>query len=186
MRIISGKLKGRVLKYLKNSNTRPLKDNVRESIFNILKHSNLIKTKIENSNILDLYSGTGSFGIECISRGAEEVVFIEKDLRAMEVLKENLIKLSIINKSQVYNYKIEDFLIKEIKKKFNIFFFDPPFADKKKLENLELIKKKKLFDNNHVVIIHRELKSKDRFKDFFEIVETKLYGRSEIIFGEFK
>ena len=122
MRIISGKLKGRVLKYLKNSNTRPLKDNVRESIFNILKHSNLIKTKIENSNILDLYSGTGSFGIECISRGAEEVVFIEKDLRAMEVLKENLIKLSIINKSQVYNYKIEDFLIKEIKKKFNIFF----------------------------------------------------------------
>ncbi len=87
MRIISGKLKGRVLKYLKNSNTRPLKDNVRESIFNILKHSNLIKTKIENSNILDLYSGTGSFGIECISRGAEEVVFIEKDLRAMEVLK---------------------------------------------------------------------------------------------------
>ena len=148
MRIISGKLKGRVLKYLKNSNTRPLKDNVRESIFNILKHSNLIKTKIENSNILDLYSGTGSFGIECISRGAEEVVFIEKDLRAMEVLKENLIKLSIINKSQVYNYKIEDFLIKEIKKKFNIFFFDPPFADKKYLENLELIKKK-----NYSIII---------------------------------
>tara|TARA_B100001057_G_C22838811_1_gene946243 strand:+ start:1251 stop:1811 length:561 start_codon:yes stop_codon:yes gene_type:complete len=186
MRIISGTLKGRLLKYIKNSNTRPLKDNVRENIFNILEHSNLIKTKIKNSNILDLYSGIGSFGIECISRGAEEVVFIEKDLRATDILKENLIKLSIDNKSQIYTNRIENFLTKKIKKKFNIFFLDPPFIDKKYLENLKLIKKKELFDRNHIVIIHRELKSKEKFKDFFEVVDTKLYGRSKVIFGIFK
>ena len=74
MRIISGLLKGRSINFLKNSKTRPLKDNVKENIFNILKHSNLIKTKIENSNILDLYSGVGSFGIECISRGAKKLL----------------------------------------------------------------------------------------------------------------
>ena len=66
MRVISGVLKGRSINFLKNKNTRPLKDSVKESVFNILKHSNLVKTKIENSNVLDLYSGIGSFGIECI------------------------------------------------------------------------------------------------------------------------
>ena len=91
MRIIGGTLKGRSIKFLRNSNTRPLKDNVKENIFNILNHSIFIKTKIANSKILDLYSGIGSFGIECLSRGAEKVYFIEKDIVAMSVLEENLI-----------------------------------------------------------------------------------------------
>ena len=72
MRIISGKLKGKSLSFLKNSTTRPLKDSVKENIFNILKHSNLINLKIDKANILDLYSGIGSFGLECISRGAKK------------------------------------------------------------------------------------------------------------------
>ena len=76
MRIISGSLKGRSIDFLRNSNTRPLKDVVKENIFNILKHSKLINTRIENSHVLDLYSGIGSFGIECISRGAKKVVFV--------------------------------------------------------------------------------------------------------------
>ena len=63
MRIISGSLKGKSIDFIKNSNTRPLKDSVRENIFNILQHSKLIKVDIEKSNILDLYSGIGSFGI---------------------------------------------------------------------------------------------------------------------------
>ena len=71
MRIISGALKGRSINFLKNSNTRPLKDSVKESIFNIIEHSNFIKDEIKNSNILDLYSGIGSFGIECLSRGSK-------------------------------------------------------------------------------------------------------------------
>ena len=73
MRIIGGSLKGRSIDFLKNSNTRPLKDSVKESIFNVLIHSNLIQTKIEKSKVLDLYSGIGSFGIEAISRGAERI-----------------------------------------------------------------------------------------------------------------
>ena len=98
MRIISGTLKGRSINYIKNKNTRPLKDSVKENIFNILKHSNLINIKIENSNILDLYSGVGSFGLESISRGAAEVIFVEQDNDAANVLKQNLIKLSLKKK----------------------------------------------------------------------------------------
>ena len=73
MRIIAGKLKGATLYMAKDKNTRPLKDIVRENIFNLLTHSNKILFQFEQSNILDLYAGTGSFGLECISRQANSV-----------------------------------------------------------------------------------------------------------------
>ena len=76
MRIIAGKLKGATLHMLKNKDTRPLKDLARESIFNLLTHSNKISLQLEQSNILDLYAGTGSFGLECLSRQARSVFFI--------------------------------------------------------------------------------------------------------------
>ena len=183
MRIISGSLKGRTFNFLKNKKTRPLKDSVKENIFNILTHSNLIKTKIESSSILDLYSGIGSFGIECISRGAQKVTFVEQDEITSNVLKENLNKLSIINKSKIYNSNIESFLIKQFKNKFDIFFLDPPFADLKFINNLILIKKNKIFKKNHIVIVHREKKTQDNFKNLLDVITIKLYGRSKIIFG---
>ena len=93
MRIISGFLKGKSINFIKNLNTRPLKDIVRESIFNILKHSNHINIDIENSNVIDLYSGVGSFGIECISRGANKVIFVEQERSAANILNKNLKKL---------------------------------------------------------------------------------------------
>ena len=110
MRIISGYLKGKSINFLKNLNTRPLKDIVKENTFNILEHSNLINVQIKDSNVLDLYSGIGSFGIECISRGAKKVTFIEKEITAAKILKDNLIKLSISQKSKVYNENIDFFL----------------------------------------------------------------------------
>ena len=73
MRIIAGRLKGKTIIFLKSLNTRPLKDSVKENIFNIISHSNLIDVKLNNSKILDLYSGIGSFGLEAISRGANKV-----------------------------------------------------------------------------------------------------------------
>ncbi len=185
MRIIGGLFKGRSINFLKKSSTRPLKDSVKESIFNILDHSNLINTKINNSNVLDLYSGIGSFGIECLSRGAMSATFIEQDIDAINVLKDNLLKLSIINKVKVYNNKIENILNKNIKKKFNIFFVDPPFTDNYFIKNLELIKKNKIFKKDHIIIIHREKKSKDDLRNFFEVIMSKQYGRSKIIFGTF-
>ena len=186
MRIISGLLKGRSINFLKNSKTRPLKDSVKESIFNILKHSKISETKIESSSVLDLYSGIGSFGIECISRGAKYVTFIEEDINATNILKDNLAKFSISEKASIYIDKVENVLDKNINKKFNIFFLDPLFADNYFLKVLEIVKKKNIFSKKNFVIIHRERKSQDNFKDFFNVVDTKQYGRSKIIFGIFK
>ena len=184
MRIISGTLKGKSINFLKNKNTRPLKDSVKESIFNILNHSNLIKTDIQNSNILDLFSGVGSFGIESLSRNAKRVTFIEKDINASNILKENLKKLSIFQKSKIFTDKIEN-VLSRLEEKFNIFFLDPPFADENYFLNLELIKNRKIFEENHIVIIHREKRSKENFGNILHIVETKQYARSKIFFGKF-
>jgi len=101
-------------------------------------------------------------------------------------LKENLIRFSLINKSKIYTDRIEAVLNKGFNEKFNIFFLDPPFSDNNFLNNLELIKKKKIFNKNHIVITHREVNCEDEFKSFLKIVEIKKYGRSKIIFGIFK
>ena len=185
MRVISGVLKGRSINFLNNLNTRPLKDSVKESIFNILIHSNLINVKIENSNILDLYSGIGSFGIECLSRKAKKATFVEKNKDAATVLQKNLNKLSIIRKAKIFNNRLEDVLENNINEKFDIFFLDPPFKDLNFVKNLELIKKKKYFKKNNLVIIHREKKITDNLENILDIVELKQYGRSKIIFGLF-
>ena len=185
MRIISGTLKGRSINFLKNSITRPLKDSVKENIFNILKHSNLIDVVIENSNILDLYSGIGSFGLESISRGARNVTFVEQDKNAVNILEKNIIHLGVSSNVTTINSKVENFLKNKKKKKFNIFFLDPPFSEKKFLQDLNLIKECNIYDVKHIIIIHRERETEDNFHNFFKVITTKQYGRSKIIFGVF-
>ena len=184
MRIIGGKLKRKSLNYIKNSITRPLKDSIKENIFNILEHSNLIKTSIEKANVLDLYSGVGSFGIECLSRGASKVTFIEQNIKTFKILRENLVNLSVLSQSIIINGDIEKFIMSSSEENYNILFLDPPFADREFLKNLSSIKKKNIYKNNHIIIIHRQKNSNDNLK-FIKILLTKNYCRSKIIFGIF-
>lgn len=186
MRIISGLLKGKIINFIKNSNTRPLKDSVKENIFNILKHSNLINIEIEKANVLDLYSGIGSFGLECISRGAEKVTFVEESINAVNILKKNLNLLLINNKATIINKKIEVMLKNNNKEKFNIFFLDPPFADNEFIKVLNMIQKNKIYKSRHIVVLHREKETLDKLDNFIDIILTKKYGRSKVIFGVFK
>lgn len=185
MRIISGVLKGKSLIFIKNTTTRPLKDSVKENIFNIITHSNLLNINLAKSNILDVYSGIGSFGLECISRGADRIIFVEKNKNAVEILNKNLSALSIENKATVLKENIKDFLNRKQFKKFDIFFLDPPFADNSFIGELELIKQKKIYKNNHIIIIHRDKKTKDNLEDIIHPLITKQYGRSKIIFAKF-
>jgi len=186
MRIISGNLKGRSISFLKSSKTRPLKDSVKENVFNIINHSNLINVKLINSNVLDLYSGIGSFGIECISRGSNSVTFVENDVKALHILNQNLKKLMIQGKTTIYQNKIVSF-IKNFRQvnKYEIIFLDPPFAEDFFLEDLKLIKKYELYSKNHLVVIHREKSSCVQLESHLNVLLSKEYGKSKIIFGSF-
>ena len=184
MRIISGKFKGRFFKFTKSKTTRPLKDAVKENIFNILKHSNKVNIEIDNAKILDLYSGIGSFGIECLSRGAKNVTFVEKDKKIADLLKRNLNNFSLLNMAQIFNEEI-DKIHDLLKCKYDIFFLDPPFADLNFVKDLRKIKKKKFYKKKHVVIIHREKNCHDKLEEHLELLLIRKYGRSKIIFGKF-
>ena len=94
MRIISGVYKGKKINQPKDKETRPLKDLTKESIFNLISHSNKFDLDLKKSIVLDIFSGVGSFGIECLSRGAKFVFFFENYNGVLPLLKKNLISLN--------------------------------------------------------------------------------------------
>ena len=164
MRIIGGKLKNKKINFPRTIKTRPLKDSVRENIFNILFHSKVIDIDLKNLNVLDLYAGSGSFGIECLSRNASKVVFVEKDPDAILNLKKNIHNINSLKNSKIISKDVIEFFSKFILDeyiKFNVIFFDPPYQDINFINSLKIIKNNHFLRKNHIVIIHRESKSND-------------------------
>ena len=187
MRIISGELKGANIFLPKNKNTRPLKDMVRESIFNLLIHSNKISFDINKSKVLDLFSGTGSFGLECLSRKAEKVFFIEKEKDAIRILKKNIKKLGLENKIKIFTDDVFK-IIKEndlLNSKFNLIFCDPPFRNSHIKVLFDLLLENKILKKDGIIILHRNKNFKEDLPDYFKIIDERSYGVSKIVFGRF-
>jgi 16S rRNA (guanine966-N2)-methyltransferase len=183
MRIISGTFRGKKILEPKDIKTRPLKDLTKESIFNILSHSNKFKIDLENSNILDLFSGVGSFGIECLSRGANYVVFAEKYNGVLPVLKKNLQSLKSIENYEILEKDIYNInFLKTLDKKFDIVFMDPPYKDSDINDLLENIFNQKILNENGILIIHRHKDEKDLIPNKLKVIEEKKYGLSKILF----
>jgi 16S rRNA (guanine966-N2)-methyltransferase len=186
MRIISGISKGKKIQEPKDLNTRPLKDLTKESIFNILTHSNKFNLKLENSNVLDLFAGVGSFGLECISRGSTNVIFVENYNNVLPVLRKNILTLQYQDNSMLIENDIfNDLIFKKFENKFDIIFMDPPYKEKKLAHILNKIADSEVLNNDGIIIIHRHKKEKDEFPEKFNIIEEKTYGISRVIFGNF-
>ena len=187
MRIIAGDFKGFTLYMPKNKNTRPLKDLTRESIFNLLTHSNKILLELKQSNVLDLYAGTGSFGLECLSRQAGSVYFIENKKDAIEILEKNIEKLKVKNKIKLFFDDIFKLIEKKniFTSKFDLIFCDPPFKDTNIEKLINSIFNNNLLNKNGIIILHRQKSTKEKLPDYFKIIEARTYGISKIIFGKF-
>lgn len=185
MRIISGIFKGKKILEPNDYKTRPLKDLTKESVFNIINHSNKFKINLKNANVLDLFSGVGSFGIECLSRGASKVIFCENYLPAYKILKKNLNSLNCNNQMEIFNETVFNFISNiNHKIKFDIIFMDPPYKEDKINELLGLIFEKKILKHNGLLIIHRNKKTKDEFPINYKIILDRTYGLSRIFFGK--
>ncbi len=183
MRVISGSFKGKKIFEPKDNKTRPLKDLAKESIFNIIEHSNKFNAQIIDSNILDLFSGVGSFGIECLSRGSKKVVFIENYSGVLPILKKNLSSLKIVKNYEILENDIySNKLLSKLKNKFDIIFLDPPFKDKNVDTFLLKLKNFKILNKNGIIIIHRHKDDNDDFSKKFKVVDEKKYGISKISF----
>ena len=184
MRVISGIYKGKKILLPKDNKTRPLRDLVKESIFNLIAHSKKISIDINDTSILDLFCGTGSFGIECLSRGARNVFFVENYSGILEILKKNLLnldskKFKIIEKDCFASFPI----IGDNENRFQIIFIDPPYKEQKINYILEKIIEKKILKKDGIIIIHRHKKDNIILTKKFNILDTRIYGLSKIIFG---
>ena len=173
MRVIGGVFKGKRLFLPSDKNTRPLKDLTKESIFNLIQHSNKINIDIKNSFVLDLFSGSGSFGIECLSREAKKVVFLENYPEALKILEKNI-------KSLKNNFFKSN---KKINLKFDIIFVDPPYKELKINKIIEKIIEEKILDKKGILILHRHKKDKVKLTPKINIFEERFYGISKICFG---
>lgn len=120
MRIISGMARGKKLKELAGDDTRPTTDRVKEGLFNIVQFD------IEGRRILDLFAGTGQLGLECLSRGAREVVFVDMRREAVAQVRENLALTGFSDRAQVHQSDYLAFLSR-CKEKFDLIFLDPPY-----------------------------------------------------------
>ena len=184
MRIIGGKFKGKKLLLPIDKKTRPLKDLVKESVFNLLENSNKYQVVLKNSAVLDLFSGSGSFGLECISRGVEKIVFSENYPSVINILKRNISNINGDKFSKIIERNCFDLISSNIlqNQRFDIIFLDPPFKDGEMKSLIDQIKKIKIVDINSILIIHRNKKSDDNISKYLNIIEEKNYGLSKIFF----
>lgn len=173
MKIVSGIYKGRFIKTLYCNDIRPTSAKVREAIFG------KIQFHINNAKFLDLFSGSGAMGIEALSRGASKVVFNDKSIKSVRIIKENLNNLKA--EADIINLDYKSAIISLRNNKFDFIFIDPPY-------NLDCINKiLQLIDDNNIledngVIIYEHINEKvlNINKSLYIIVDEKRYSLTTV------
>lgn len=168
MRIISGKYKGRVLKGYTLKGTRPTMDRVKESLFAS------IQDYLDNSVCLDLFAGSGNLGIEALSMGAREVVFVDKEYMACKTIKSNLDMLDNNLNTTILTMDYLKAIEKLYPKKFDIIFLDPPYKTDYIEKSLKKISELNLL--NGIVVLESDSLDKLNFSDYYDEIKTKKYG----------
>ena len=173
MRIISGKFKRKKLLTPRNQTIRPTADKHRESLFNILTNN------ISGATVLDLFAGTGAMGIEAISRGAQFVVFIDKDIR---LLMENIKRLNIDNETQVIRWDIFRNLSCIKGKFFDIIIMDPPYRDKHIEKTLYHLMDSQCIKTETVIVAEHSVRDDILIPEGLERYESRHYGKTQFSF----
>lgn len=168
MRIVSGKYKGRTLKGYNLKGTRPTMDRVKESLFAT------INEYLDNSVCLDLFAGSGALGIEALSTGSKEVIFVDKEYIACKTIKSNLEILDSNINATVLNMDYLKALDKLYPKQFDIIFLDPPYKTDYLSKTLNKISELNLLKG--IVVLESDSLDKLSFSDYYEEIKTKKYG----------
>ena len=179
LRVIGGESKGRRLSILKKKSVRPTADRVKEALFNILRD------KIPEAKVLDLFAGVGNLGIEALSRGAEKVVFVDKEAACAGVIRKNLDSLGFLGRAEVYQGEVSKTAARLARRgeKFDLIFVDPPYGSvlaEKTL--LSLADGCLISDRGTVVVEHHRKKVLPEETGKLELVRVKSYGETSLSF----
>lgn len=170
LRIISGSLKGLKIGFQASENLRPTPQRTKESLFNWLQWS------IKDTTCLDLFAGTGNLGIEALSRGAKEVIFVDNNKAQIKALTELLIQIDMKNRSKAITQSALKFLDGTIQK-FDIIFLDAPFDSSLNKDALSMIGEKNILVKDGLVYYehHQKLSPLDILP--FKIIKSQKTGQ---------
>lgn len=181
MRVIAGTAKRLQLKTLEGIDTRPTTDRIKETLFN------MITPYISGSVFLDLFAGSGGIGIEALSRGAKEAIFVEKNVKAMACVKDNLQYTKLAHKAKTYTTDVLTALYKlEGEKQFDYIFMDPPYNQELEKRVLEYLSKSNLMTEDCVIIVEASKQTEfDYIEDLgFSLIKEKIYKTNKHVFLE--
>ena len=174
MRIIGGKAKGRTLRFPSGSKERPTSDFLREALFNLLG-------SLEDKTFLDLFAGSGSVGLEAASRGAQEIYFVEKNIKLAAIISGNIQTCCLDKKCFVIAKDIEQGLRDLFKKKckVDIIFADPPYNRSLVATTLNLLNKYQIIGEDSLIVIQHSIKEK-----FSNTEDNNIYLTDQRKYGE--
>jgi 16S rRNA (guanine966-N2)-methyltransferase len=180
MRIISGKHRGKRLLIPPQSVSRPTSARVRESIFNILQHTQTVDnlTLLEGTTVLDAYAGSGALGLEALSRGAKFVYFMEKDYSALSIIRQNIVNLKETKTTQVLDVDVQK--IRCGLTKVDIIFLDPPYHQKLIEPSLRSLVNSGCLQKGTRIIVETANSEAISWPVDIEICGTRTYGRTNI------
>jgi 16S rRNA (guanine966-N2)-methyltransferase len=180
LRIVGGTAKGRKLKGPKTSGIRPASARVRKSLFEIL-------SPLEGKVILDLFAGTGSMGMEALSKGAEEVTFVDNDRHAISLLLENLNRTGFLTKSYVLKKSAQSAIpwLSQKGKRYDLIFLDPPYNQGHVNDCLVLLKKYPLLSAHGRLVCEHSPQEKPTIFSGLEVTDERKYGQTRVTMLKF-
>lgn len=154
LRVIGGEAKGRKLNILKGKAVRPTADRVKEALFNILRG------KIIGAEVLDLFAGVGSLGIEALSRGAKRAVFVDKRAAGAGIIRKNLARLHFHDRAEVYQKEVSPTVrwLAQRGREFNLVFIDPPYGSDLAEKTLRNLTESSIVEEEGIVVVEHHRK----------------------------
>lgn len=175
MRIVGGKYRSRVLTSFAGEDVRPTSDRAREALFNILY------TRVVGARALDLFAGSGALGIECLSRGAREVVFNDFSKDSLAVVKKNLAALKITGKEAIVKQSDFSACLESERLPFDLIFIDPPYRLDYGEQALQTIAKKGLLTKDGIAVYERDRAFEGEIEGL-EKYDERRYGKAYLTF----
>ena len=176
MRIIGGKYRSRILAEFPGTEVRPTADRVKESLFNILS------PQIYGARVLDLFCGSGALGLECLSRGAKEVVFNDSSKDSVRILEKNMKALNVVKGEEAKIYTLDfSACLDVVKGSFDLILIDPPYRFDYGVRALEKISRKSLLSGNGIAVYERDRPFEENVVGLEKYDERK-YGKTYLSF----
>jgi 16S rRNA (guanine966-N2)-methyltransferase len=179
MRVVGGRLKGRLLKCPSSDAIRPTSDHLRETIFNILAHA--YGNPVESARVIDLFAGTGAMGIEALSRGANFALFVERAAEACAIIRANAAALNLGAAARILRGDARKLGPAPEGESFNLAFLDPPYGRGFVLPALATLRDGCWLDKDALVVIEEPRGTPADLPDGFSRCETRRSGATQVM-----